>query len=60
MNLKTPMKRAALAALFAAASALPMAGPANAGTPKDMLLLAKNNEDLIRLAPAEGVRFTGR
>jgi len=52
MNIKMTIKRAALAAAFAAASALPMAGPAHAGTPKDMLIMAKNIDDLITLDPA--------
>ncbi len=59
MNIKMTIKRAALATAFAAASALPMAGPAHAGTPKDMLIMAKNIDDLITLDPAEVFEFTG-
>ncbi|MFP6727183.1 MAG: hypothetical protein VCB63_10080, partial [Alphaproteobacteria bacterium] len=57
MNLKT--KGVALAAALVMASALPMAGPAEAGTPKDMLIMAKNIDDLITLDPAEVFEFTG-
>jgi len=57
MNLKT--KGVALAAALVLASALPMARPAEAGTPKDMLIMAKNIDDLITLDPAEVFEFTG-
>ena len=52
-------KGTALAAALAVASALPMASPASAGTPKDMLIMAKNIDDLITLDPAEVFEFTG-
>ena len=57
MNLKT--KGVALAAALVMASALPMVRPAEAGTPKDMLIMAKNIDDLITLDPAEVFEFTG-
>ncbi len=49
----------ALAAAVAIAATLPMSGTANAGTPKDMLIMAKNIDDLITLDPAEVFEFTG-
>ena len=57
MNLKT--KGVALTAALVMASALTMARPAEAGTPKDMLIMAKNIDDLITLDPAEVFEFTG-
>ena len=41
------LKSVALAAAFAVAAAMPMASPAGAGTPKNMLIMAKNIDDLI-------------
>ncbi|MFP6770867.1 MAG: ABC transporter substrate-binding protein [Alphaproteobacteria bacterium] len=53
------LKSVALAAAFAVAAAMPMASPAGAGTPKNMLIMAKNIDDLITLDPAEVFEFTG-
>ena len=53
------LKSVALAAAFAVAAAIPMASPAGAGTPKNMLIMAKNIDDLITLDPAEVFEFTG-
>lgn len=58
-RMKNIMRDTALAAAFAVAAAMPMAGPASAGTPKDMLIMAKNIDDLITLDPAEVFEFTG-
>ena len=57
--MKMRSKGVVLAAALVMASALPMAGPAEAGTPKDMLIMAKNIDDLITLDPAEVFEFTG-
>ncbi len=55
------LKQLALLAGFAfvAAQAAPAVGTAQAGTPKDMLVMAKNIDDIITLDPAEVFEFTG-
>ena len=57
--MKMRSKGVAFATALILAWTLPMAGPARAGTPKDMLIMAKNIDDLITLDPAEVFEFTG-